>query len=355
MKKYYNKLKILIISPSDLAENNGITVRAKRVFELLHDEYDVSLVGSKNNVFDSKTTLIKEAFFWMLKLISIVSTKKINCIYCSSDYFGFVACYPIAKLCRYKIIYEAHGILSEETKERGNSKLIIYFCKALERFVIQRADYVIALSKDIFEYYSVFNNNIDLIPVFVDESIYCNKVKKDFNINSIKKIGVIGPFNMPSNKFSLDFIHKHLHEFNSKINFIVIGNCNEHCTADTIKYTGYLSFSDYVNQLLQLDAVLVPSKVATSGPLNKILEPMACSLPVFTTPKGTVGIDYAKNGENIFIFENNELVAKINELIFNDELMQKIGKDARHTVEKYYGKKSNKNKIIQIIDNINLK
>jgi len=348
-------LKMLILSPSNTFQDNGITVRAKRIDDLLCEKLKVVLISSKNERFDNNIILVKESFLWMFRLIPKLVSQNFDCVYCSSDYFGFLVCYPFSKIFSYKIIYEAHGILSEETKERGSSKFIIKLCQLLENFVIIHADYVIALSKDILKYYSKYNKNIELIPVFIDEDIFTKDDSKSTNLsdsNIIKKIGVIGPFNMPSNKYALDFVYEHLDEFNKNIQFIIIGNCNNHISSKKVMYTGYLTFTDYLKQLQCLDAVIVPSKIATSGPLNKILEPMACSLPVFTSPKGITGIDYAKPGDNVFIFENSELVYNINKLIFNADLMKKVGQNARDTIEKYYSKRNNRKLLIKVISKI---
>ena len=68
-----------------------------------------------------------------------------------------------------------------------------------------------------------------------------------------------------------------------------------------------------MEQLSSLNAVLIPSKIATLGPLNKILESMACSIPVFTTPKGVIGLSNYENKKNILIFNEENLVEGINE------------------------------------------
>ena len=90
-----------------------------------------------------------------------------------------------------------------------------------------------------------------------------------------------------------------------------------------ISYTGYLSdFQDYVNQIARLDAVLVPAQFPSFGALTKVLEPMACSVPVFTTPAGLVSFDHVTPGEDILICDESELVAKVNESLFDDDLME---------------------------------
>jgi glycosyltransferase involved in cell wall biosynthesis len=101
-----------------------------------------------------------------------------------------------------------------------------------------------------------------------------------------------------------------------------------------------------------LDAVLVASTFPSSGPLNKILEPMACSLPVFTTPVGAVGLDHITSGEDIFISEESELVTKVNESLFDSDLMERVGKNARRTIEKHYGVEVNKGKLITAIEQL---
>lgn len=221
-----------------------------------------------------------------------------------------------------------------------------------EKFVIKYADHVIALSKNIFEFYEKYNKNIDIIPVFIDEDVF--RIKKEIENKKyqrdFKLIGLIGPFNSVVNKYSLESLYKNIKRFDDKIKFVIIGRCDNQIENEKITYTDYLeNIQDYVDALSDLNAVLVPSKIATLGPLNKIIEPLSCSLPVFTTPKGMVGLYYVEDGKDILVFEEDELVNKVNELIFDDELMKKIGKNARITVEKHYSKKANGKKIIEVI------
>lgn len=56
-----------------------------------------------------------------------------------------------------------------------------------------------------------------------------------------------------------------------------------------------------------------------------------------------------KRGKEPLVFEEDKLVDNINELIFNDELMAEIGRNARKVVEQYYGKKANEEKLIKIL------
>lgn len=291
---------------------------------------------------------------WNLKLIPVIMKNKFDVVYCSHDWFGFLTYFLLSKIYKYKIIFEAHSILSEEHKEMGYSKIRVKLNQIHEKFVIKHADHVIALSENTFKFYEKYNKNIDLVPVFIDEDMF--KINKEIESKKyqrdFKLIGLIGPFNTIVNECFLDFLYENTKRFDDKIKFVVIGKYDNKIENERIIYTGYLeSIRDYIDTLSNLDAVLIPSKIATSGPLNKIIEPMSCSLPVFTTPKGMVGLYYIEHGKDIHVFKEDELVDNVNELIFDDELMKEIGKSARITVEKYYSKKANEKKLIEIIKN----
>lgn len=350
-------MKIIISTTGDISKNAGTIVRAKRIFEIFKERYDVTLIARP----DEKKKLngiikLAKIKLWCLKVIPLITKRKINCVYCSNDWFVFPTYWIFSKICGYTVLFEAHAILSAEAEERHCSKIKLKLYKSLERFVIKHADYVIALSENTFTFYEEYNKNIDLNPVFIDENVF--KINKEIETKKYQRdfelIGLIGPFNTIVNECFLDFLYGNIKRFDDKIKFIIIGRCDNKIENERITYTGYLeNFQDYVDALSDLDAVLVPSKIATLGPLNKIIEPMSCSLPVFTTPKGMVGLYYVEDGKNIFVFEDDELVNKVNELIFDGELMKKIGKNARIVVEKYYSKKTNEKKLINTIENIN--
>ena len=79
---------------------------------------------------------------------------------------------------------------------------------------------------------------------------------------------------------------------------------------------------------------------------------MACSVPVFTTPAGLVSFDHVTPGEDILVCDESELVAKVNEYLFDVELMERVGKNARRTIEKYYSKTVNSEQLIAVIDRL---
>jgi glycosyltransferase involved in cell wall biosynthesis len=349
--------KIAISVIVDLFNDEGTTVRPKRVAELLKDSFETCFITRSNrNVKELdgvKVHIVQpaETKLWNLKLFKVLTKNDFDFVYCSSDWFGFLTYFLLSKFYNYKIIFEAHTIISEEFKERGFNKFKVLFYQVLEKFVIRNSDFVVALSENIHDFYS-FNKNIDLIHVFIDEDLFIsNHLQKRSDDKKI--VGLIGPFDEFGNKYFLEFLNENIDKFDIRISFVIIGKCQEKIDHQQISYTGYInSIHDYVDVLSSLDGLLVPSKIATLGPLNKIIEAMACSVPVFTTPKGIVGLYNIKHGEEIYVFEEDELVQGLNNHIFNNELIN-VAKNARMYVEKNYSKKTNKKKLLRIFNRLN--
>jgi glycosyltransferase involved in cell wall biosynthesis len=358
-------MKIAISSLSDISMDDGTSVRAKRVFELLQKEgYDCTLLirGTGQSKADNME-VIKPSKLWNFQLIPVVLKNRFDCVYCSDDLWGFFTYFALSKLYNFKIVFEAHGILSLEREQQVPDPSPIDTVRLMalkwrETFAIKHADCIIALCSDIYRHYATFNKRIFLVPVFVDETRFKRRENKAecSEDDQGKTVGLIGPFAQDTdiNTYTLDFVYKNIDKFDERIKFTVIGECAyKQIRSERIQYVGYLKkFQDYVDQLTILDAVLVASTFPTSGPLNKILEPMACSLPVFTTPVGALGLDHVTSGDDIFISEESELVTQVNESLFDSDLMEKVGKNARRTIEKHYGVEVNKGKLIAALEQL---
>lgn len=342
-------MNVAILLPANPEQENGITLRGKSICDIIKREHNVILIYSNNTKFDNVYRLAIEMLIWNIVLVKRLLKIKIDYIYCCSDYWGFIAVYFISKLYDIPIIFEAHGIISEENISKGGPYIITKLSQFMERFAIRNSRFVIALSKNILDYFEAFNKNVFLIPVFLNIDSYRSGPKSILS----KYMGIIGPFDMPANKHFLEFIYNNLENFNKKIKILIIGKCNNKIQNERLIYTGYIeSRAEYITCLSQLDCVLVPSNVQTSGPLNKILEPMACSIPVFTTPDGYVGLDNIQPGKHIFVLSEKDLVQQINNIIFDEELLKEVGQNARKAIEQYYNESIQGNKILDIINDI---
>jgi len=369
-------IKIIVSVHDDMSESGGTTVRVRRVVRILSTKYEVMVIncsgGNQEKLRDmddatiitvsgigqrllwTKSPLIKalSVTLWNLRLLFTLLRTRPAIVYCANDWFGFPGVYLASRILKCKIIYEAQSIYFEESKELGHSGIGLRLRQALESFLIRHSHHIIALSQNTYEFYSAYNHNIDLIPVFVDDEIFKKRISKPA-IGDTKLVGLIGPFDSAFNEYFLDYVDNNIERFDRRIRFLAIGRCGRMVRSDRIAYTGYLnSVADYIGHLSCLDAVLIPSRVATSGPLNKIIETMSCSLPVFTTPKGIVGLYSIEPGRDILVFDEKDLVERVNELIFDDRFMADIGRNAREAIERYYSKSVNENKLMGILESV---
>jgi len=291
--------------------------------------------------------------FWLLGITRILLRHKFDVVYSCNDWLG-LPIYLTMQVFNRRVVYEAHGILSEETKAWGKPSLLVWVLRCWEAIMLRRCDLVIALSGRIVKFYQRYARQIELVPVFVDTNVYRRnesagqEIRERFGWRGKRVVGLIGPFDYNRwNDSALEYLEQNLDKFDERIVFAIIGKCKSKKLGRCV-YTGFVD--DLPEMLSSLDAVLVARRLATSGPLNKIVESMSCSLPVFTTPEGVVGMDYAKNGKDLIVATESKMTATLNSLIFNDDLMRTIGQKARQTVETNYSYEANAGRLTRILE-----
>jgi len=351
--------RILISVIENISDTNGTTVRARNIAKILKNKFDILLITRANSVDNTliaslgiekdsiKVVRPQRTKLWNIKLIPIILRYKVHIVYCVTDIFGFFTYYTLSKFLKYKIVLEAHALAH---KEKSRLESMIYYL--LEVFVGSKANAIVALSGITYRFYKRFNKNTYFIPVFVDVSIFNKCITKNKHMER-KVIGLIGPFDITPNKGQLNFLYANLNKFDERIRFKIIGKCDKRIRDERIEYTGYLkSLEEYVANICQLDALLVPAEIATFGPKNKILEAMSCGVPVFSTYKGVIGLDFARPGVNIVVCKLEELTQKVNELIFDEKHMIEISRNARKTVEMFYNKTMLVNRILLLLNRL---
>jgi glycosyltransferase involved in cell wall biosynthesis len=368
-----NKTKIAIVLMDDIEVSNGTVVRVDHLLEVLHDKFAITVIScsEKDSTYSERwndvrvinvgTTPLRYRsvrflmklyyiLLWNLSLLKVLLKNRFDVVLCAYDLLGFPGLYLASKVKKFKVIYEAHSIMAMDVEEKGYTGIVLKLVAELEKFIIRHSDFVIALSINTMEFFERYNPNMDLAPVFIDTDIFHSNHKP--SDQDKKLIGLIGPFrtNNLRQKHTLESLYTQIDKFDSRIRFLVIGLCDNRIEHPRIKYTGYLnSVEKYVDCLLSLDAVLVIETVASSGPLNKVIEPMSCSVPVFATPKAMIGLYWIEPGHDLLVFEKSAMASQINELIFNDVKMNEISKNAREKIERYYSKKANQEKLLRIL------
>ena len=325
----------------------GTAVRARSLVEVLNEKHEVTVIGDVGRL--DKVRYIR-GIYRLLKLVLTILKNRFDVVIFENDFRDFFLCYPLLRMRGAKLIFDAMGFYSEIEDRWNPPKWLVKLRQIVEKFVIQHADHNIAISPGNLNFYQSYTNNISLVPHFIDEVVFRSRgVSQHQHQKGYKLVGIIGSFARPENLVSLEFVYDNFDKFDPRIRFVVIGSCDWRIESDRIIYTGYLPNADYAKQLHSLDAVL-DYKEPTKGPYTKVIEAMACGLPVFTAPRGMMGFEQATPGEDILVYPKEELVGKVNELIFDDDLMKRIGEKARITAEKYFTKAANREELLSIID-----
>ena len=339
------KLRLLIsIRLPGAFETSGNPVALRRLLEIIKDEFHIHLVtgerGLRREPVSSippgvKTTVIKTKpttkFLWPIKIIPVIMKRDFDAVLCADDWLGFFTYYAFSKLYHYKMIFYGVNIFSRYLEMPSHwIRKYHWLMKRLEKFVISHSELVLAHAPNFFDFYKRYNENTVMVPLLVDINTFRRQEVEEVS-KTRRKIGVVGPFNA-NRRYVLDFICRNVDRFDRHLDFVAIGECENKIENTRIVYTGYLSHSEYIKQLSQIDAMLAVEPL-DYGPFTKILEAMSCSRPVFTTPNGIEGLKGIEPWKDVLVFEENQLVDKVNELVFNRRLMAEIGQNARRFME----------------------
>ena len=129
---------------------------------------------------------------------------------------------------------------------------------------------------------------------------------------------------------------KILKEKGRKYDFMAAGSLNvntNHKLFDDITILGHIPRNEIIYQYLNADIFVLPTLVEGMAIVH--LEAMACGLPVITTPNCGSVVSDSKDGFIIPIRDSNKLASKIEEIIEDRDLRQKMSIRCKKKAMKY--------------------
>lgn len=330
------KFDMLFSLLPNVGHTSGTTVRALRLLKALSLEFSILLVnrGKDGQVpipgIQRYMVVPVDARLWPLKIAKPFLRNKFDKIFLCNDWIGFPTLFVLSRIFDCQIIFDVQDFMRYHS---GSG----FLGKLLEKLVAKKSDKLIVVNERLRNAFASLNDNIKIIPVTVDTELF--KPRRNGRRNSRFKIGLIGPFDSYRNAKDLEYVSTKLSDFPSNADIYVIGHCTFSKEREKLIYTGHLSLERYIETLNEMDVVVVPSIVPTGGPLNKILESMACGKPVITTPNGLTGIDNVLPGEEIVVTNLDLMAATITRLTTQTNLLQEIGTRARECVLGNYSQK----------------
>jgi len=216
--------------------------------------------------------------------------------------------------------------------------LIQFLFKNKFKQLVSKAKFVNAGSSYLFNYSYKLNKNTFLMPTSVDIKRYCNLKLKENN----KKF-TIGWLGSPSSEVYLNLVADALNKISSKddIRILIVGGNNKNLFKNN--NTEYVNWSlqDEIKIINKFDIGIMPlfDTDWEKGKCSfKLIQYMACEIPVISSPVGFNLQVVEDNISGFFAINKSEWIKKINLLKDSEILRNQMGKNGRKRVEKLYSK-----------------
>lgn len=232
--------------------------------------------------------------------------------------------------------------------------------KKLEADCVRKVKHLLVCSDVDKNYFKKFlsEEKISVIPNGIDASYF---KKSTFQPSSKDRIvlfmGLLSYFpNQEGISYYLSEIHPKIRMIIPDVQLHIIGknpsnSLLEYEKKDTsVKVFGYVK--DQRPYIAKANVCIAPL-LSGSGTRLKILEYMALGKAVVSTPQGAEGID-VKDKENILLARDTvEFVTSVIELMKQNTLAKKIGRNAKKLVEEKYNWEQIGRKVVTLYENIN--
>lgn len=330
------------------------------------DEKDYPYIKSVNYIHKSKTLgtglrervrPLPEVFNQLADLSNLI---KPDIVWLDYTYIAhYQGAFP-----KSKIIYGSHNVQSEIDRQlamlpivnpirKAYANLVWKASKYHEQKYLCNCDAVVTVSKQDMQYYAnlIEPDKLWIIPNFIDLSQYSSQdpSTKRFYPTVIFTGSMDAFQNQNGGEFLLEQIWpKILKQIPNCQLFIVGKNPPKHWLkkySNRVHITGEVAST--IPYLKSSNVAIVPI-LHGSGTRFKILEAMACNIPVVSTPLGAMGL-VVRNEINIFIEEESDMLArKVINLLMDSQYQMTIAENGYKLVEQNYSLEANRSKLYEL-------
>jgi len=303
------------------------------------DEKIIKKYSDKIKVCYKKNNLNNLIYSFLLPFFYKKELKKIA-VYKTNQMSGAWTAVLAKKLFKKKLIVRCGYEWLDFLKRDNKNKFLLFIIKKIEKFVYKNADKIIITSKKDQEF--IINNfkinpeKIEVINNYIDTNLF---IKKENNIDKKNKLVFVGRFNQQKNLFNLlDAVDN----MDVELNLIGSGELENELKekAQKIKIARINFLGNILNEKLgeelnKNEIFIFPSLY--EGNPKALLEAMSTGLAVLTTDvKGIREIINHKENGYLVNTDSDSIKKGLEELLGDKELKEKIGNNARKTIEEKF-------------------
>jgi glycosyltransferase involved in cell wall biosynthesis len=220
--------------------------------------------------------------------------------------------------------------------------------------IIQNVRHVVVGNTYLSNYALKYNDNVTIIPTPIDADYYVPSEKKHDSSKII--VGWIGTSGNLSYLEELQPVLLSLQRNHDFILKIVSNSINRPLKLTNIKYEWKeWRLETELEDLLSFDIGIMPlvDNEWTKGKCGfKLLQYMSCEIPVVTSAVGT-NLEIVQDGENGFVaFSMEDWKDRLEKLLTNEDLRQKLGKKGRDTILSKYSIDITYPKLTEVLNKI---
>lgn len=288
--------------------------------------------------FNTGTKDFIEIFISFLKRIgAILKAKKYDLVflYCEAiPYFPEIL-ELFLKWKRISYVYDFDDAIFHNYDQHPSPVVRFLFRNKIKN-VIKNSELIIAGNKYLGDYARTVNNKVVIIPTVIDIELY----PKQMQPPSVNKTFTIGWIGSPSTAPYLKAIESPLREFCRKFNakVLLIGSGKIELSGVPLEIRQWSEETE-IKDLQDFDCGIMPlpDSLWARGKCGfKIIQYMACRLPVIASPVG-VNLEMVDNWKNGFLAANDNEWIEYLSVLYNDaELRKRMGEAGRKKAELNY-------------------
>jgi glycosyltransferase involved in cell wall biosynthesis len=375
--------------------------RAQRIAKTLSKYYiiDIYTINNKINdgeIIDNNISIINLPYQESRNILDRFYLPFYSKTICLSNYmkkvnikYDIIYCHDLPSLIvgaklkdvnKGKLVYDIHDLFIETINQGfsslGNSlksKLKTFFLINLFKFFIYRnekkyikkSDLTYSVNESISDYITkLYDVNCFTIQNYPElkPNLFDKKLRKHFNLPDQRKV-VLYHGNIGDGRH-LENIVKSAYYFSDEISLVIIGNgyllnnLKKISNPSNTYFLDYVPYNDLFNFISDVDLGLVLlehinySKKHASA--NKFFECMACGIPVIASKSPELVRIFNKIDVGFLIEEINpkNIALKINEVIFNSEVLRNKGNKGRKLYETELNWSCEEEKLISLFKNL---